>query len=371
MPIDRRTLLAGTLAAPALLRTCRLTAAADPPWMIMAGQDSGPLGRWGHTLVADRSNNRLLIVGGRDSAGPVPDALWSFDPVSYTWIELDLGGPQARSGSASALAADGSGFYYFGGESNDAVHGDLWWFDFATSTWEPIEPASGPIPSARAGAAGAVDPFGRVVISHGRGNETVLDDTWAFDPATSRWTDRSPDPATRPLARSDHELLAVPDYGLILLYGGCSGSSDSCLQGDLWAFDVASGIWSDITPAAGPSARTGTALARIGSSILLVGGRTELGPESDVWRGYFDGATIEWTELTYVNHGPMGIYRRVLHDMATTGNEFYVFGGNGVEGALSDLWKFSLDRFDQTVNTVDPEGDYVQPDEYIEYEEEE
>lgn len=365
MSIDRRMLLASAIAAPAFL-CARQTFAADPPWMILAGQDSGPLGRWAHTLVADTVNNRLLVAGGRDERGTVRGDLWSFDLATLTWTALDLSGPKTRSGSASAMAPDGSGFYYFAGESDDTIFDDLWWFDFATTSWQLLEPASGPRPGARAGTAGAIDPLGHFVISHGRNRDRLLDDTWAFDPSTGAWTDRSPDPASRPMARSDHEMLSLPGYGQILLFGGCSEGVGPCPQGDLWSFDATSGIWTDVTPGFGPTPRTGTALSQLGGAILAVGGFTQLGPESDVWRGYFDGYTIGWTELTYVNHGPMGIYRRVLHDMTAAGNEFYVFGGRGVEGALGDLWQFSLQRFDQTVGNIDPEGDYVNPDDYVE-----
>jgi len=100
-------------------------------------------------------------------------------------------------------------------------------------------------------------------------------------------------------------------------------------------------------------------MARSGSTILLVGGLSELGPESDVWSGVFDGGTVAWIEHTLVNHGPMGIYRRSLHDMTVSGDEFFVFAGKGVEGALSDLWQFSLQRLDESEHTLEP-GDQVE-----------
>ncbi len=139
MRFNRRMLLAGAVVVPTLGRAVSAQETPDPPWMILAGQDSGPAGRWGHSLIIDTWNNRLLVIGGRDDSGTARGDLWSFDIGSYTWSELDLSGPKARSGSAAAIALDGSGFYYFGGESNDATFDDLWWFDFASTTWREIE----------------------------------------------------------------------------------------------------------------------------------------------------------------------------------------------------------------------------------------
>jgi hypothetical protein len=357
--IDRRSAIAAALAISIVPSTMLAQGESkeDPPWMILAGSESGPVGRWGHSLIFDPLLNRLLVIGGRDDHGTVKGDLWSFDLASNAWADVDLRGPKARSGSATAVAPDGSGFYYFGGESDDTVFGDLWWFDFAGPAWQEITTKSGDAPVKRSGVKGAIDALGRFVITHGHDGGALYDDTWAFDPGTGIWTDISPDPELRPMARYDHDLVALPDWGVILLTGGCSDGVGPCPQGDLWSLDPYGG-WSDITPYAGPTPRTASAIARLDGTILQVGGMTDLGPESDVWRGTFDGGTVEWRELTLVNHGPMGIDRRSGQDMTTAGREYYVFGGNGVEGAISDLWQFSLDRFTESEHTLDPNSDF-------------
>jgi hypothetical protein len=213
MRIDRRTLIAGALIGPVLPAT---TAAQDeqapqeekdPPWVLLAGQDSGPVGRWGHALIYDGWNGRLILVGGRDESGTVRGDFWTFDLASLTWSEQDLSGPKASSGSATATALDGSGFYYFGGESNDAVFDDLWWFGFDGSGWQLIE-STGSHPAARTGSRGVIDAQGRFVVSHGRNGDDLFDDTWAFDPTSRAWTDISPPVDLRPMARADHDLIS-------------------------------------------------------------------------------------------------------------------------------------------------------------------
>lgn len=358
--IGRRALVASVLAAPAIVAlpaSATRAQSGDEAWKILAGNDSGPSGRWDHSLIIDTWNGRLLVVGGRTDSGPVRDDLWSFDLAQYQWTELDQKGPKRRSGAATAIAPDGSGFYYFGGETKDAVRDDFWWFDFATSEWQRIEPATGPTPAPRTDARGAIDALGRFVVTHGCDGDKLYDDTWAYDPATQTWTEISPIDGVRPMARCDHELISLPSSGLLLLSGGCSDGIGPCPQGDLWAFDVYNNIWSDITPISGPSPRTASAMTSLGGEVLQVGGLTDLGPQSDVWNGYLQEGGFGWTELTYYNHGPVGIYRRSGHDMVASGREHYVFGGKGVEGALSDLWTFSLDR----IAPEDDSGESIEP----------
>lgn len=356
MRIDRRSLLAAAILAPTLHTSARAQEAEpDPPWMILAGQGSGPLGRWRHNLIIDTRNGRLLVIGGEDSNGIVRGDVWSFDILSYTWAELDLSGPKARSGSATAIAPDGSGFYYFGGASNDTIFDDLWWFDFATTTWRLIETPSSP--PARTGTRGAIDAYGRFVVTHGRNESSLFEDTWAFDPATQTWAELVPVSQFRPMARFDHDLVSLPDYGILLLACGSSEDAGPDRHGDLWSYDIYNNIWSEITPSIGPSPRTGAAMSRLGNAVLLVGGDSDLGLQSDVWNGDFFDGYFSWNELTPVNHGPLGIYRRAWHDMTAANDEFYVFGGFGVEGALSDLWKFSPERVKQPRE----DSDYIEP----------
>lgn len=357
MRFDRRTLLGVT----ALLTFAPVGVNAqdeeqDPAWVLLAGgQPTDPVGRWRHTLVVDTWNNRLILVGGEDTDGIARGDFWTFDLPNWTWAELDLSGPKARAGSAAAIALDGSGFYYFGGNSNDIVFDDLWWFDFGTSVWRQIE--TGPGPEARTDTRGAVDALGRFVISHGRNGDRIFDDTWAFDPSAGAWTALSSTGGVGPAARFDHDLVSLPDFGVILLGYGSPDGTESELLGDLWVYDVYNDFWSEVTPAIGPTPRTGAAIARLGNTVVLVGGQSALGLHSDVWEGSFFDTGFAWIELTPVNHGPLGIYRRAWHDMTAANGEYYVFGGDGVEGALSDLWKFSPERIEHPGE----DSDYIEP----------
>jgi len=345
MRIDRRALLATALAAPSVLRERPAAAADDPPWMIMAGQDSGP-SAVGSQLIS--------TPGATDFSSSAPryrrrvaDNLWSFDIGTYTWSEYIF---PARSSVRKRMPRgfDGSGFYNSAGIRICGLRRSL---VVRLRIHDVSADPAGRGPGARSGAKGVIDGQGRFVISHGSYG-LFFDDTWAFDSSKGvgqvsrrRVSDR--------LGATITIWFALPEYGSMLLFGGQAWLR----QGDLWVYDFDSASWSDVTPAVGPSPRTGAAMAALGTTLLLVGGDSGLGFMSDVWRGYFDGYTVGWTELTLVNHGPMGIYRRAWHDMTAANGEYYLFGGAGVEDALGDLWRFSLDRFTESDHSLEPSGD--------------
>jgi hypothetical protein len=80
----------------------------------------------------------------------------------------------------------------------ESMLSDTWAYDPATSTWTNLEPA-GPVPPARWGAGIGYDPISRrVVLCGGEGtgsdlvlmsDDSVLQGTWAYDPAANAWSE--------------------------------------------------------------------------------------------------------------------------------------------------------------------------------------
>ena len=119
-----------------------------------------------------------------------------------------------------------------------------------------------------------------------------------------------------------------------------------CPHGDLWSYDIYNNIWTDITPFDRTiSAHRGGYVSPWQHGAPRRRRFRSRAAIRCLERRSLDGF-FSWTELTQVNHGPLGIYRRAWHDMTAANDEYYVFGGFGVEGALSDLWKFSPERVD-------------------------
>ncbi|HYI25317.1 MAG TPA: kelch repeat-containing protein [Thermomicrobiales bacterium] len=342
--LSRRTFLSGIVVTGAVTRfPTRSSAQADSSiaWERVAAEGAGPTPRWDHILVADAAQRRLILFGGRDATGAALGDTWVFDIVTAEWNEIPGTQPPARFGVAASVDASGGGVYLFGGQQADIFYNDTWRYDFPLDAWQPIDPGDGVAPTPRYGLGGVVDDMGRFIISHGFTSAGRFDDTWAFDIAAGGWTDISPPEDARPMHRCLHEQVWDSESGRMLLYAGCSSGFGPCPQGDAWTFDPVLGIWSEVTPAAGPDARSNPALTQFpaNSMTLLVGGLTAAGYAGDAWLGRLKDGMMEWASIQPTGQAPGP---RASHDMAALGNQVFLFGGNSDAGALDDLWSATL-----------------------------
>ncbi|KAF4553213.1 Galactose oxidase-like protein 2 [Elsinoe fawcettii] len=107
-----------------------------------------PPARTNHSMIT--WNDKLFLFGGTDGVTWFND-VWSYDPRSNSWTQLDCIGyiPTAREGHAAALIGDV--MYVFGGrteEGNDL--GDLAAFRITSRRWYTFQ-NMGPSPSPRSG----------------------------------------------------------------------------------------------------------------------------------------------------------------------------------------------------------------------------
>jgi hypothetical protein len=92
-----------------------------------------------------------------------------------------------------------------------------------------------------------------------------------------------------PCNRSNHS--AVVSSNCMYVFGG--SSDDDTRLGDMWKYDTANNIWTEIKVEGGPMARCNHSLAAINNSILLFGGQSGIGKErNDMW--LFDGSGMTW-----------------------------------------------------------------------------
>ena len=310
--------------------------AESPAWSGIAA--SGPAARWDHTLAADPASGRLVLFGGRDGNGAPFGDTWVYTAADGAWTAVEGSAPSPRFGQGVTVDAAGRALYLFGGQADGATFfNDTWRFDLDALTWSEI-PTGDVRPAPRYGTSAVLTGDGAILVSHGFTFEGRFDDTWSLDPATGTWTDVSPAAETRPLRRCLHEAVWDAAGQRMLLYGGCSSGFGPCPQGDLWAFDPTARTWTELTPTAGPAARSNPALIRDDASgvVRLVDGLTEAGYAADLWTLELTGDAPVWSETAQASVAPEP---RASHDAAILDGDVYLFGGYGNGGPLADFWR--------------------------------
>ncbi len=350
-------------------------AGADASW-----GEARPGGRSDLVGVADPTTGRFVIFGGDD--GPVVnqqpqvrylDETWLLDPTTG-WAQATGAGPSARGRHAAAL--DGAGrMLMFGGRyratgatGNYTLHADLWALDLASQAWTRLhDGAGGPAP--RYFATMVHDAAtGRTYVHGGGTNVSGLtiqpaSDTWVFDGAAwTQLTTTGTAPTTRVFIAGTHD----PMRGRLVVYGGQVGDFVSPGLGDLYALDLATGVWSRLHDGSGmaPAGRFSATLSydATGDRYLMFGGHVDPGTGNDLWA--FDPTAGTWSVLAggdmftgvspgclgnpreipadYVTEDPAAPERRSTPAVAALPDRLVVFGGESDCTHLDDVWTFDL-----------------------------
>ena len=148
-----------------------------------------------------------------------------------------------------------------------------------TYDWTNRSPPSAPSP--RHYAPMTFDSrSGQVILFGGWGGaygDTALNDTWAFDPGTNLWTNRSP--ATHPELYGNAPGTAAMVYNSrwdrVILVGGCS--SRPCFNPNAtWSYDPSANAWAAMHPSSAPNVSHDFGLTYDAGAdrVLLFGGAT-------------------------------------------------------------------------------------------------
>jgi hypothetical protein len=150
-----------------------------------------------------------------------------------------------------------------GGNPSNAANQETWEWDPATGKWTN-RTLSGTKPEARSGAAMVYDSArGKLVLFGGRtGTGLNLQDTWEWDGKTGSWS-AIDIVKNLPPARAQHAMVFEKSTGKVLLFGGGRSSSDSddaplgiaLSLGDTWQYDATTQTWTESQPATAPAAR--------------------------------------------------------------------------------------------------------------------
>ncbi|MBI4821663.1 MAG: hypothetical protein HY791_35710 [Deltaproteobacteria bacterium] len=260
------------------LRTKTMVGALCTTLTFACTEDSKPL---------DTADSGVEDSGVVEDSGAVGDVGLPDSGVEDVGITTDAGGgdgglprgtaaPRRGDMAFATDPRDGRTYMFFGDRAepqmcdfpvSDFVD-DGWVFDPSTGQWAEIV-LSGNRPLKRARSAATWDERNnRVVLFGGRfragttGDYTWLNDLWAFDPATGAWTELSAQDAPGgPSGRMNATVVPDPDRNRILVHGG--GTTDFTafqVDTDTWAFSFATGAWTQIAtgrPQPNPPAESG------------------------------------------------------------------------------------------------------------------
>ncbi len=212
-------------------------------------------------------------------------------------------------------------------------------YDAGAQTWTDITPG-GTAPTGRRQASAILDPVDHRMVIFGGTTGTTSNEVWAFDLDTNTWENLTPaagPPA--PTARITPASVYDPHGHQMIMWSG-QGQGGTFFN-DVWSFDLTDNTWSQYAPAGGPPAiryGVGYTWDPKARDLVTFAGFTFQGRFDDVWR--FNDQAVTWTDVSPGN-GPI---ERCLHAACydAINHRMIMYGGqNG--GPLGDIWALDLD----------------------------
>jgi len=322
----------------------------------------------GHSAIYDPVNKRMVVFGGiiqglgyiywTESLSLVGEGLeywWDLNPYSCSTF------PSRRSQHSSIRDQLSQRMIVFGGEvytnPTTSFMNDAWELSFTETTegrWCPLA-TGGTKPAPRSSHSGIYDPIGQRMIVFGGTEFTsstpkcnsgesncIFGDLWALNLTTLSWQEISP-PQPRPSPRKGHAAIYDPVRKQMIVFGGRACPNTTCGEtNDVWALDLSSPgneKWKQIAPeGSSPDPREGATGVYIPGSgkIFFVGGNAGSVKLGEVW-------FLNLERPTWGRVYPDGeiFPDRTSHTMIydAYNSRLIVFGGLDTNGqGLSDTW---------------------------------
>jgi N-acetylneuraminic acid mutarotase len=321
-----------------------------PPAIEGAEAGSRPSPRFGHSMVYDPVNERVLLFGGAvwDNRYTFFEDLWSYDPVTNTWIEVEhTPGPSGRFNYMLAYVSDRHQLFLFGGWSEGDRIGDTWTYDIDANEWTQLHPQDSPYP--RSDAAIAYDEENGVIVlfdgycQDDRGRQ----DTWVYDFGEGNWIQMNPEEP--PKSQYGHYMIYDSQNQQMVMYGGhwsiwengqmvSHGYSDG-----VWTYDYPSDTWTKVDTASSLPQRYWHTIAydEDRGKMVVFGGSGATTPVlDDTW--LYDLSTNAWERLDTDEKPPERENSALVYDPFN--GKFILFGGLKEigEAPLNDLWLLDI-----------------------------
>jgi hypothetical protein len=343
-----------------LVGSCAFAQAQNLTWTLLQPSGTQPSARYDGTIAYDVLGRQVILFGGQDSSGTRND-LWVYSLDRQKWSQLQPAGvpPPPRFGHSLVYDSARRRVILFGGQAG-SFFSDVWAYDIAANQWNQLSPNEAG-PSSRYGHGAIYETAkDRMVISHGFTTAGRFDDTWAFDFSDNSWKNLTP-VGSKPLKRCLHHAVYDSGRGQMYLYGGCASGFGPCPLGDLWAFDLNTDVWQELTPASSPAPRYhyGMSFDDSRSRLVLFGG---FGGDllGDTWD--FNSASGLWQSAALTGVAPTARQRQ--ESTFASGIGTIMFGGQTAQGNTNELWILSPPSL-SVVDSFSGVGGSVAPGELV------
>jgi N-acetylneuraminic acid mutarotase len=299
---------------------------------------TGPIVTGGTTTTKSQTNSTSSDTQTTTSETTPTTTTTEAGPLAWALLEPAGAVPTARDGHGMVYDTARGKYILFGGYAADTLLNDTWEYDPVANAWTNLNP-SGELPSARGSFGMAYDEArGQVILFGGWSEDLQLDDTWAYDPAVNTWTQLNPG-GEIPTARAYHYMVYDPGTDKVILFGGWDDFVSAEID-ETWAYDPQANTWANLAPAGDiPSARDGHKMVLDESSgqILLFGGYDDINDLGDTWA--YDPAGNTWTHLAPLGPQPSP---RSGHALAydAVRRQVILFGGSDGDFAVGDTWAY-------------------------------
>ncbi len=296
-----------------------------------------PSARYGHTMVYDSTNNKVVLFGGWDDTNRFDDT-WVYDLAGDTWTQMNpVTKPSARQNHAMTYDSTNNKIVLFGGNDGPTRFQDTWVYNIAGNIWTQMNPATKP--SARYNHAMVYDSTNNKIVLFGGYDSYGYDDdeTWVYDVVSDTWTQMNP--TSKPSARSLHAMVYDSDNNKIVLFGGYYYDYTSHYDDETWVYDVASDTWTQMNPPTKPSTRRHHDMVydSANNKVVLFGGYTGISND-ETW--VYDVASDTWTQMNPTTKPSARVRHTIVYN--SVNNKVVLFGGFDSGGYDDETWVYDV-----------------------------
>jgi N-acetylneuraminic acid mutarotase len=295
--------------------------------------------RYISNAVWDDTDNQMLMFGGQNNSPLVVyNDLWSYNPSSNSWTQLNPSGPLPGIRASAAVVWDKADkqMLVFSGNNNGIFLNDFWAYKPSINTWTQLNPSGGP-PQSRFTASAVWDPNNNQMIIYGGENGGGgLSDIWSYKPSSNFWTQIIPSGTPPPLMGQATAWDATNNR--MLVFGGL----DYLYQNILWSYTPSTNIWEQLYPSGTLPSPRETCVATwdgVHNRMYMFGGVSSSGNLNDLW--YYSAPSNTWVQVSPTGGPPSPRWAPVIVTN-TEKDVLYLFGGDsGWSGPeLNDLWQY-------------------------------